>query len=400
MIEDDAMSLQAEKWDCGRSLRKSFEKENTIKIMKKLSTSKLKGLSSLFSTALLVSMAATSCQPAIESVSLDEHQLTLARGAEGKLTASVLPDSYDPDSVVYWLSSDSTVAIAEDGLVRAIGAGEAIIYALADDKYDSCAVLVNVPVDSVTLNASTARLRPGKELELRASVFPIDATDTLVQWSSSDTAIAVVSHGVVRAKSKGAVTITAEIGGEKVECRITVDAIRRALSEMARLVQNHGGNVESDLRFSIMWNDKSTYNADDLDAHCTEPTGREIFFAMKYGGTGGYLDVDIVGPRYRVKAVENIAWPSLRNLSPGTYVFSVHRYANRGGKTGFRAELEVDGEVYTYDYNGAWDRTIDVSSTSFGVTRTVPTPYVEVARVRVSADGKMSVKHILKPTRR
>jgi uncharacterized protein YfaP (DUF2135 family) len=45
-------------------------------------------------------------------------------------------------------------------------------------------------------------------------------------------------------------------------------------------VKAAGGNVSGYLRFSIQWNEDNQ-NHSDLDAHCIEPSGTEIFFRNK-----------------------------------------------------------------------------------------------------------------------
>lgn len=122
-------------------------------------------------------------------------------------------------------------------------------------------------------------------------------------------------------------------------------------SRMKERVKAAGGRVDGVLRFSIQWNDTDDgKNNNDEDAHCIGPDGSHIYFNKKFDmKSKGSLDVDIQYPEGKV-AVENITWPSRDHMLPGIYKFYVHTYAARGGRGGFRAEIEADGEVHAYDY--------------------------------------------------
>ena len=127
-------------------------------------------------------------------------------------------------------------------------------------------------------------------------------------------------------------------------------------SDMKQNVKAAGGNVDGVLRFSIQWNESGKDNS-DLDAHCIEPTGNEIYFGNcrkpEMSKLGGQLDIDITQPNTQMPgkaSVENITWLDKSRMKPGVYKFFVNQYAARGSK-GFRAEVEFDGEIHSFEYN-------------------------------------------------
>jgi len=119
---------------------------------------------------------------------------------------------------------------------------------------------------------------------------------------------------------------------------------------MKERVKAAGGKVDGVLRFSIQWNDNGDNN-NDFDAHCVEPDGFHIYFATRgcIIPSTGTLDVDIVYPAGKV-AVENITWSNELKMQNGKYKFYVLNYGHRGGRTGFSAEIEYNGQTHRYEY--------------------------------------------------
>lgn len=148
-------------------------------------------------------------------------------------------------------------------------------------------------------------------------------------------------------------------------------------SSMKENVKTAGGKVDGDLRFSIQWNDTGEYSPNDVDAHCGTPNG-EIYFSHKRA-CNGELDVDIVNPQRGKAAVENITWANRALMPPGDYHFFVNMFSNCGGKDGFRAEVEFDGKIYSYDY----DKNIPSNRD------------VDVATVTLDRNGNFSIKEYL-----
>ena len=125
-------------------------------------------------------------------------------------------------------------------------------------------------------------------------------------------------------------------------------------SDMKQNVKAAGGNVDGVLRFSIQWNEDGRDNC-DLDAHCIEPNRNEIYFSNcrkpSLSSMTGQLDVDIIRPKGKV-AVENITWSDKSKMKPGVYKFFVNQYSG-SARNGFRAEIEFNGEIHSFDYSNS-----------------------------------------------
>lgn len=168
-------------------------------------------------------------EPAKTTVSIaDGYSTSMDKGTIQQLKAKVSPD--DKASKVVWSSSNESVLTVDgNGLVTAVGDGNATITATVDGvSATTDAITVTTPVvkvSSVSLSASNLKLAVGGEPStLTATVEPNNATNKNVSWSSSDPEVATVADGVVTPVKAGAatITVTTEDGEYSATCKVTV----------------------------------------------------------------------------------------------------------------------------------------------------------------------------------
>lgn len=166
----------------------------------------------------------------VESITLTPESATMVNGATRQITATVLP-TFASTKELIWSSSDDAVAtVSATGLVTALTPGTTTITAAAIDGSGvkaTCEVTVNgIPVESITLNRTTATLKATETLQLSAVVTPANAFDKSLTWTSSNESVATVSaDGLVTAIAIGDATITATSVSDpavSAECAVSV----------------------------------------------------------------------------------------------------------------------------------------------------------------------------------
>ena len=167
-------------------------------------------------------------------------------------------------------------------------------------------------------------------------------------------------------------------------------------SSMRAEVVAKGGRVDGVFRFTHSWNHDGQ-NQSLMDLHVFLPgSNREVIspYNDTYGNservgwnhrnhlrTRGVQDVDFTNPPGKNVPLENITFPDLGRMPEGTYSCKIHNWAARSNpKSGFKAEIEVNGEIYQYDYNKPlknkeWVDVADVElkNGTFTVTSKLPT---------------------------
>ena len=156
----------------------------------------------------------------VTSISLNFTQTTLGIGDTAQILATVYPTTVSNKNVLYVSSAPDIVEVSDTGRITAKAEGNATVTVTSEATSTVTATVgvsvsaAVVPVESITLNHSTASLLVGQTLQLTAAVTPDNATDKTVTWTSSDGGAASVDeNGLVTALEQGDATITAVPNG-------------------------------------------------------------------------------------------------------------------------------------------------------------------------------------------
>jgi uncharacterized protein YjdB len=151
------------------------------------------------------------------SITLDRTQIMMYRGDFDALTATILPVTTSNKNINWSSSNSSIVSVDNAGNIYAKTTGNATITAKTTDGSNLCAycqVQVYNRVSSVTLNYTSLVIEKGQHKIISATIYPSNAYNKNLIWSSSNPAVAEVADtmgiaGVVTAKSVGNTVISA-----------------------------------------------------------------------------------------------------------------------------------------------------------------------------------------------
>jgi len=249
-------------------------------------------------------------------VQLSETNLSINKGETTTLILTVTPQNFT-DEVTWKSSNTNVVTISDAGVVTAKAAGTATIRVTVGSVSASCKVTVLQPVTSISLNKSSLTLEGGDSFTLVASVYPSDAYNKQVKWSTSDERVASIDQqGNVTATGKGKATITAmaaDGSGVYRNCTITVNSTTTKVTDISKFASAHPyenncsdswiytkqGASALEVTFS-----KETEVEDEFDfLYIYDQNGKEI---GKYTGTGlAGQSITVKGNTVKVKLVSD-----------------------------------------------------------------------------------------------
>ena len=202
------------------------------------------GVSGTYAETIANAIGATFVHKEVNAteVSLNKEELELKVGKSATLNVTIAPRDIT-DSVTWESSNTEVVTVSDEGVVKAVGTGEATVQVTVGQLSASCVVVVAQPVTGISLNTGGVSLEALSTYQLTATISPDTASNKNIEWSSSDETVASVDeNGLVTAMSKGEAIITAAaLDGSNVTatCKVTVRSNAYYCSTVEEMESEH-----------------------------------------------------------------------------------------------------------------------------------------------------------------
>ena len=186
----------------------------------------------------------TVSQP-LMAIQMDDIDLQTNGQSSATVNYTLVPADTTEDNVTLSVD-DESIARLDGNRIIAVNNGETKITATCGIVKTSAKVTVTTKVEQITLNKTEGVLTVGNSVTVTATVTPDNATNTTVNWTSSDEKVATVdSNGKVTAVAAGNATITATSesdGDVSADYALTVN---KAAVKQNKPATNYGGTTSS-----------------------------------------------------------------------------------------------------------------------------------------------------------
>ena len=165
----------------------------------------------------------TDTTPDVSGAKLNREDFTLNAGESFQMTVS------GTTAAPVWSIKNTAVAtVSESGVVKAVSAGDTMVYAKVGDRTLECIVRVKgssssgsgstVDVSAAKLNKTDFTISVGEKTQLK-----VTGTTASASWSVGNSAVAsIASDGTVKGLKAGTTTAYAKVGSKTLECIVRV----------------------------------------------------------------------------------------------------------------------------------------------------------------------------------
>lgn len=177
---------------------------------------------------------------------VDKKSLSLRKGDSSnvKVTATYANGTTeDVTNAAEWSSDAELVATGKNGTIRALDSGSARITAKYGDKLATIAVDVD-PASKLEADQTKFEIQPGDVVKVKlTATYADEVTEDVTgkaEWTTSNSEFAAVEDGVITAKARGEVTVTAKYGKKTVKISVSVGKLDTLTISDKTLVMKEG----------------------------------------------------------------------------------------------------------------------------------------------------------------
>lgn len=142
-----------------------------------------------------------------------DPSMTVFTGKKEKIGLTIQPADATNKKVVWSANDESIAKVTSNGTVTGVNPGRTFIHCNATDGSNAIGtIIVDVvrPLKKITFASKSNTLLKYNDMYLTYNTEPVDATDSSLDWFSSDESVAYVSStGCISGRKPGKVTITA-----------------------------------------------------------------------------------------------------------------------------------------------------------------------------------------------
>ena len=199
-------------------------------------TPKKKGTCHIIATTADSAAIKANCEIIVEvvkatSIKIRNNSYSIVSVNQTPSFSPTISPSGTTNKKVKWTSSDEKIAVvSENGVVKPVKNGTCKIIATTTDGTNLSAFVdltVNIPPTTIKLDKSSYTFNDTKNMQLKATILPTQASNTKLNWTSDNKSVATVDgNGVVTPVKNGTCNITATTADGtniKGNCNITVD---------------------------------------------------------------------------------------------------------------------------------------------------------------------------------
>ena len=165
----------------------------------------------------------------VSNINLSIDKTTINKNERVKLNVEILPVEAE-NAKIEFSSSDNSVAIVdEDGYILGLSSGKSIITAKTENGIsDSINIEVYSPVTDINFDTTDLVLEKGENFHLNVIIYPEDATNKSIEFSSENVNIATVdNNGNIIAKDIGNTKIFVKSLDTNIQKSINIQVIEK-----------------------------------------------------------------------------------------------------------------------------------------------------------------------------